>query len=122
MDLMTHPWILSWKLNSGGTYSRRFAQNEGRLQYFPDMLVTSCIFVQSIFLCDDLIRVFMCILSDQVSVTGKMKISGFRQTLYCLQYIIKILIYLYRYTIELLLTESSVHTRNICSDVHGPWT
>ena len=32
------------------------------------------------------------------------------------------LLYLGRYTIKLLLTEISVHTGNICSDVQGAWT
>ena len=33
-----------------------------------------------------------------------------------------ILVYLGRYTIKLLLTESSDHTGNICSDTEGAWT
>ena len=33
-----------------------------------------------------------------------------------------ILFYLGMYTIKLLLTEISVHTGNICSDIQGAWT
>ena len=33
-----------------------------------------------------------------------------------------IMFYLCRYTIKLLLTETSVHTGNICSDIQGAWT
>ena len=33
-----------------------------------------------------------------------------------------ILFYFGRYTIKLLLTEISVHTGNICSDIQGAWT
>ena len=32
------------------------------------------------------------------------------------------LLYLGMYTIKLLLTEISVHTGNICSDIQGAWT
>ena len=50
------------------------------------------------------------------------EISRFPRTIYCLQYVIEILVYLYGYTIKLLLTEILVHRGNICSDVQGVWT
>ena len=34
----------------------------------------------------------------------------------------RLLFYLFRYTIKLLLTEISVHTGNICSEIQGAWT
>ena len=51
--------------------------------------------------------------------TGKIKISRFHCSLYCLQYVIKTLVYLCEYTIQLLLTKIWVQIRNICSDAQG---
>ena len=36
--------------------------------------------------------------------------------------LLEILVYIYGYTIKLLLTEILVHTGNICFDVQGAWT
>ena len=97
---MAHRWILSWKLQVG-RIADALHRKRGDFSIFLFLVTSYIVSFQSIFLCDDLKRVyflsiFFSFLVNDVYVTSKMKMLRFYRTLCCLQYMIKRLLYLCR--------------------------